>query len=163
MTPEAYLCRSYAILAKLVIFTHAVHVFHGFSVRFSACVELIRRWMEIGQWLNLRLVKILRCIWINVVTFVQCFKLLLNFWARLHNYSLHLSSTSMDIGSRQSGYKLTLSETIFTLNKSNKTPTSFGRAASNHRRLLNGRCTGEGGTGGKCLLGLSTVGSWTRV
>ena len=33
VTLETYLCRSYAVLAKLVIFTHTVHVFDVLSVR----------------------------------------------------------------------------------------------------------------------------------
>ena len=48
-TQESYLCRSYAIFAKLVIFTPIVQVMQVLSVRRCAYVELIRYLMEVDE------------------------------------------------------------------------------------------------------------------
>ena len=52
-----YLSRSCAVLAKRLIIIQTVAVFHVFSERSCACVELIERKMEIDQWMSPRLQK----------------------------------------------------------------------------------------------------------
>ena len=52
-------CHSWAILANIEHFSHTVDVFHAFSVRSQAVVELTRRWMERDQYLTFWLAKIL--------------------------------------------------------------------------------------------------------
>ena len=55
---ETCLCHSHAILAKVFMFTHTVHIFHMSSVRSRARGKLIGYWMETDQRMSNLLIKI---------------------------------------------------------------------------------------------------------